>query len=517
VAYSPLIPGFYSDPSICHGPDGYFLVTSSFEYFPGVPLFHSPDLNNWRPIGHVLDRVSQLDLDKVWLSGGIYAPTIRYHDGVYYLITTKCGGPEPSGNFVVATRDPFGDWSDPIWLPEAAGIDPDLFWDVDGTCYLQWSLRRKKPSTDICIGQAACDPGSGALLETPRELWRGTGGHGPEGPHLFRIGEYYYLLIAEGGTEYGHMQTLARSRSPRGPWEPCPHNPVLTHRSSGSAIQAVGHADLVQAADESWLGVCHGIRPKGYHKFHVLGRETFCFPVTWRPDEWPILGENGMLPDKPVTIEGRTVVPMPARFQDDFTGHSYPADWNWLRHPRLDAYARPGDGTLRLSGHSDALNTHHQPTWLGVRQRMHRCCVRANLRFYFESDRAEAGLTIYQNHRHHVCIGVKRLPEGLRVFSRIALGAILVEENGPWLNEGSKELVVCADDLNYTLGLLQDNGTFEPLQSCEARFLSTEVSGRFTGVYFALFATGKCDLICHHFLVHEGDFDESLMIDGDSR
>jgi len=121
---NPILPGFYPDPSICRVDTDYYLVTSSFAYFPGIPIFHSNDLVNWKQIGHVLDRVSQLNLDGLGHSDGIYAPTIRYHEGTFYLTTTNVYG---GGNFIVTAPDPCGPWSDPIWLPEAPGIDPSLF------------------------------------------------------------------------------------------------------------------------------------------------------------------------------------------------------------------------------------------------------------------------------------------------------------------------------------------------------------------------------------------------------
>ena len=367
MAPFPLIPGFYPDPSICRSEDGYFLVTSSFEYFPGVPLFNSEDLRQWRQIGHVLNRHSQLDLRGVWISGGIYAPTLRYHEGMFYMITTAVDCPK-SGNFLVSTQDPFGPWSDPVWIPGAEGIDPDLFWDDDGTCYLQWS-RRDPPERPIRIGQAALNPLTGELLESPRDLWEGTGGLGPEGPHLYKIRGTYYLCIAEGGTEYGHMQTLARSDSAEGPFHSCPHNPVLTHRSLNQSVHALGHADMIETPEGEWYGVALGIRPKGYPRFHVLGRETFLFPIEWDEDGWPIFGENGTLPEKPVKRGTQAVQSVRTEFEDHFDTSRYPFEWNWLRNPIDEHYERNGDGEMILQGHEDRIEQPRQATWIGLRQR----------------------------------------------------------------------------------------------------------------------------------------------------
>ncbi len=254
---NPVIPGFYPDPSVCRVGEDYYLVTSTFQYFPGVPVFHSRDLVHWRQIGHCLTRASQLPLENASSYGGIYAPTIRYHDGVFYMITTNVNAGK---HFIVSTSDPAGEWSEPVWIDQA-GIDPSLLFDGDRV-YFSWTMRG-------AIYQAELDIGTGKLLTEPRLIWRGTGGRYPEAPHLYKIDGTYYLMVAEGGTENGHMETLARSSSPWGPFEPCPHNPILTHRNRGAhSIQGTGHADVVQAHDGSWWAVFLAFRQVGpYPRF----------------------------------------------------------------------------------------------------------------------------------------------------------------------------------------------------------------------------------------------------------
>ena len=259
---NPVIPGFYPDPSICRVGDDYYLVNSSFEFFPGVPIFHSRDLVHWRQLGYCLTRKSQLNLDHARASGGIYAPTLRYHNGTFYLITTLV---DTGGNFFVTATNPAGPWSEPVWV-DHAGIDPSLFFDEDGTAYYD----RHEGMGDGFIGQAKINVQTGQLDGKLKEVWRGTGGVWPEGPHLYKINGKYFILTAEGGTSYGHMVTIARSDSPWGPFVPNPKNPILTHRDRpDSPIQALGHADLVETPDGWWL-VCLGIRPQG-GKFHHLG------------------------------------------------------------------------------------------------------------------------------------------------------------------------------------------------------------------------------------------------------
>ncbi|MDR6974246.1 hypothetical protein J2X68_000924 [Streptomyces sp. 3330] len=275
----PVVPGFHPDPSVCRVGDVYYLANSSFEYAPGVPIHRSTDLRTWEHVGHALERPSQLPLEGVWASGGVLAPTLRHHDGRFWMISTLLTA-EPRV-FLVTAEDAAGPWSDPVWIPDARGIDPDIAWDEDGTCLLTWTRFGEG------IVQAELEPRTGALLTERRRLWQGTGGKFPEGPHLYRVGEHWYLLIAEGGTERGHAVTLARGPSPSGPFEACPGNPVLTARGSDDPVQSTGHADLVQRPDGTWAMVYLGVRPRGGSpEWHVLGRETFACEVRWS-EGWP--------------------------------------------------------------------------------------------------------------------------------------------------------------------------------------------------------------------------------------
>ena len=219
---NPVIPGFYPDPSVCRVGDDYYLVNSSFQYFPGVPLFHSKDLIHWDQIGNVLDRESQLPLKgaSAWL--GIYAPTIRYNDGTYYMITTNVGnGDNGRGNFFVTATGPAGPWSDPIWLDQG-GIDPSLLFDEGKTYFVS--------NPDGAIWLCEIDAATGRQLTESRRIWEGTGGRHPEAPHIYKKDGWYYLMIAEGGTEMGHMVTIARSRDIYGPYEANPAIPILYHQ-----------------------------------------------------------------------------------------------------------------------------------------------------------------------------------------------------------------------------------------------------------------------------------------------
>lgn len=284
----PVIPGFHPDPSVCRAGDMYYLATSSFEYAPGVPIFRSTDLVVWEQIGNALDRPSQLRLGQglAAASSGIYAPTLRFHDGRFWLITTNIGE-IGDGHLLVHADSPEGPWSEPVRTAGLIGIDPDLAWDADGVCHLTWS--------DVVrggISQAVIDPDTGRVLSEPKQIWTGTGGAHPEGPHLVHRDGWWYLLVAEGGTGPGHMVTIARSRNIHGPFDPAPTNPVLSHRSTDSSVQSTGHSDLVQRADGSWALVYLGTRPRGsFPRWHTNGRETFLAEVSW-VDDWPVIDES---------------------------------------------------------------------------------------------------------------------------------------------------------------------------------------------------------------------------------
>lgn len=276
----PIIAGFHPDPSVCRMGDTYYLVTSSFEFFPGIPVFRLRDLMHWDLISHCLTRDSQADLSTCKPSGGIWAPTIRFHQGRFYVVVTDASRMFSlnSGNFYVYSDDPAGPWSDPVDVRQV-GIDPSLFFDDDGTCYLT-------SNGNGGIWQSVIDISDGRAIVEPKLIWAGTGGRCPEGPHLYKVNGLYYLMIAEGGTEYGHMVTIARSASPWGPWDVYAGNPILMQRDSPDEdLQCTGHADLVQAENGGWHMVFLGVRAvDGY--FHHLGRETFLSRVIWT-EGWP--------------------------------------------------------------------------------------------------------------------------------------------------------------------------------------------------------------------------------------
>lgn len=395
---NPVIPGFYPDPSICRVGETFYLVSSSFEYFPGIPLFESSDLVQWKQIGHVLTRESQLDLRAAGPSQGIYAPTIRWHDGVFFVTATNVSG---GGHFIVHTTDPYGPWSEPVWVDQD-GIDPSLYFE-DGLTYFQSNVEPEPhgehavdPGFVRGIQQCVVDPFSGAKLCPTRFLWAGSGGRFPEAPHLFRRGASYYLLVAEGGTEAGHMVTIARAESPWGPFESNPANPILSHRSLASPIQSTGHADFVELDDGTWWAVLLGTRPhKGRHH---IGRETFLAPVSWDSEGWPRIGENGKVLAEHVRPTLAQTTPTSSG-RDDFDEAELAVEWASLRRPigsNSSLTRRPG--WLTLTGRS-AHTGDPDLSFLGRRQQH----VRFSASTLVEAQPAsgEVGLIARMDERHH--------------------------------------------------------------------------------------------------------------------
>ncbi|MHA7965529.1 glycoside hydrolase family 43 protein [Paenibacillus sp. CAU 1782] len=478
---NPVISGFHPDPSICRWGDDYYLVTSSFEYYPGVPLFHSKDLVNWEQIGHCLTRPEQLDLSRAGSSLGIFAPTIRVNNGIFYMTTTNVTG---GGNFFVYTDNPRGEWSDPIFVDQG-GIDPDLFFDEDGSVYYTTSL-------DMSICQSRIDLATGKRLSECVSIWAGTGGQYPEAPHVYRIGDWYYLMVAEGGTEYGHMETIARSRKPGGPYESNPHNPILTHRSLNKTIHATGHADLVQTPEGAWWAVFLGVRPACYPNKHHLGRETFLAPVAWSEDGWPTIGDNGTIGEM-MASDGLKLQPVAAKPErDDFNGKTLDPSWNFLRKSDSQLWSlTQRDGALSLNGSSATLNDVAAPAFVGRRQQHFDCEVSTLMTFAPERNGDEAGVTVFMNERFHYEIAVARIVGQTKLILRRRIGSLWKIENEiPWTSE-SVVLAVKANRDLYTFGYVDGNGQFVSFGSGECSLLSTEVAGGFTGVYIAMYATGN--------------------------
>ncbi|MFZ0530727.1 MAG: family 43 glycosylhydrolase, partial [Propionicimonas sp.] len=403
---NPILPGCHPDPSICRVGDDFYLVTSSFEYFPGLPVFHSTDLARWEPVGHVITRPGQLDYAGIASSGGLYAPTLRHHDGLFWVTCTLVDPDRPTrgGNFLVTATDVSGPWSDPIWL-DADGIDPSIFFDDDGRIWVHGTRLARQPEwpdqTEVWVREY--DPLARALVGPEHVLWNGAqrGVVWAEGPHLYKVDGTYYLLAAEGGTDFHHAVAVARSACVTGPYEGNRCNPVLTHRHLGRGADVVGagHADLVQAPDGSWWAVLLAMRPvDGPH--YELGRETFLVPVVWE-DGWPVFAPGvGRIPDQVEVPFATTAERPPAQGGGGGAIPPGSARWTSLRGP-ADGFAQADEAgwTLRLG--PESLTATGTPAFLAVRQQHRFVDVTVTLRATLLAGE-ETGLAIRQSEQDHV-------------------------------------------------------------------------------------------------------------------
>lgn len=473
---NPILPGSHPDPSVCRvGPD-FYLVTSSFEWFPGLPVFHSRDLVHWRPLGHVLDRPEQLPLDGVRASGGLYAPTIRHHEGTYYVVCTLVDGTVRAGNFIVTATDPAGPWSAPHWLGEPDSFDPSLLFDDDGRVWFH-ATRPVDAAGHTEVWLRELDLAALTLVGPEHVIWRGAlrDATWAEGPHLYRIGDLYHLVAAEGGTALDHAVSVARSTDVTGPYEGNPRNPVLTHRHLGAdhPIGSTGHADLIQTADGDWWAVLLAIRP-GLN----LGRETFLTPVGWA-DGWPVIPGVRETETRPGLPEHR----WPAEPAcDTFEEPELRPHWNQLRTPR-ERFWDLTSGRLRLRLRPETLTERGCPSLIARRQQHAHFAAYTALDFTPASRDECAGLVLLQNDafqlRCEISLGVARL-------IRRAEGTDELLADRP-IAGGRIRIGVEAHDQAYRFRL--DGENFGA--PADGRVLCHEPAGSFTGAYLGMYASSN--------------------------
>lgn len=474
---NPIIPGFYPDPSVCRVGDDYFLVTSTFEYFPGIPVFHSRDLVNWEQIGYCIERKEQLPMGV-----NIFAPNIQYHNGIFYTITTNFGG--KGGNFYVTAEKPEGPWSEPIWV-DIRGIDPDLFFDEDGKSYIITSL----------FTVYEIDLQTGKLLGEGRKIWYGNGGAALEGPHIYKKDGYYYLMSAEGGTAEGHHVTIARALNIFGPYINNPANPILAHENAAGQLNnlhGVGHADIVQASDQSWWMVFHGYRlvgNRGIH--HTLGRETCLTPVSWPKNSWPIVNGNGtvMLKMNHPTLPLNKTTDKPAKI--DFDRLKLGMEWNFIHIPDNNNYSlEERKGYLRLKGDITTIGGNNSPTFVGRRVQDINFSATTTLEFDPKYANEEAGITLVNNGTHFD-LSITKF-NGKRVVQvKLQFGANTYKSDKVIINPGLVKLRIEGDQNEFTFLYAQGNDEFKKVDSVLTTYLSSETVGGFTGVYVGLYATGN--------------------------
>lgn len=505
---NPILAGFYPDPSVTRAPDGYYLVHSTFSYFPGIPVFHSKDLVHWEQIGNVIDRPGMLNFDGLGLSRGVFAPTIEYHDDTFYVANTcvDCGG-----NFIVTATDPAGPWSDPVWLPEVGGIDPSLFFEEDGSVWIM--NNDEPPGGSTYEGHRAIwfrqvDPETFQSISEPIVLI--DGGVRPEdkpiwieGPHIYHVGDWYYLSAAEGGTAVDHSQVVLRSSELTGPYVPYENNPILTQRhlpaDRPNPITSVGHADLVQDAEGNWWATFLGVRPYEGDLYNT-GRETFLMPVEWK-DGWPVILEGeeevhyrmDVRPAPLGTIDEHFPETGNFTVREDFDD-DLPFHWMTLRIPASSWWILEA-GSLVLDARPIALGSGTQPSYLGRRQQHQNASATTAMTFKPEKQGDEAGLAVLQSDDHFYALGLTMSDAGgLEVILRKRAGASdpitgTVIATSPVAGE-KVELRITARQDKYDFAFRQpDNDAWSNIATgLDGKILSTQIAGGFVGATFGLYA-----------------------------
>lgn len=498
TASNPILSGFYPDPSICRVGKDFYLVNSSFAYFPGVPLFHSRDLAHWEQIGNILDREEQLPLEGSEISSGIYAPTIRYHKGIYYMITTNVSY---GGNFIVTAKKPEGPWSKPYYLgEEAKGIDPSLFFDDDGKCYYVGT--RPNPegvryNGDWEIWVQEVDQKEMKLAGESMAIWKGAvkGTIWPEGPHIYKIGNYYYLLHAEGGTGPEHSISVARSKKIFQWFEGCPRNPIFTHRNLGMDYPVIyaGHGDLVDDEAGNWYIVMLASRPCEKHS--SMGRETFLAKVTWEK-EWPVISAGvGRLEDEvELPLEeyrfGKEVME-----HDHFHFFGDRLDDRLLGIIKRDMVMyslKERKGFLRLYTRKEEIGAKVNASYLGVRQKSYCFRVSTGVEFKPKQPTETAGLALYQNHENHLKMVIVK-SDSKRRFQTIAcihgkdtlLSEIALE------TEGLVEIEFHADAQRAEVWITEGDSIKVAAKQVDLLPYTTEEAGGFVGCTIGMYTSGN--------------------------
>ncbi|MDG5766229.1 glycoside hydrolase family 43 protein [Balneolales bacterium ANBcel1] len=510
---NPLIAGFYPDPSIIrHGAD-YFMVHSTFSVYPGIPLFHSRDLVNWTQIGHVLDRPSQLDLEGLEMSYGVFAPTINYHDGTFYVLSTVVNG---GGNFLVTSEDPSvpGSWSEPVWLTDVQGIDPSIFFDDDGTIYILnngppegeplyeghralW-IQEYDPETQTTGPDQVIVDGGVDITQEP--IWI-------EAPHLKKIDGQYLLIAAEGGTGHQHSQVAFRADSPTGPYVPYEGNPILTQRHLDRdrpfPVDNTGHADIVETQNGEWWAVFLGVRPYEGTYFNT-GRETFMLPVEWTDDGWPIIlkGDETVpythpRPDLP--LQDTPEIPLTGNFTllDTFEEDELALYWSFIRTP-TEKWYELDNGMLKIQPRPVHISDGGNPSFIGRRLQHARAIASTAMTYRPSAPGDAAGMVAFQRENNYFFLGVT-LEEGaeqpviqLEKRSGDTSGGttvILASKPLEYDTDSPVYLRIEAREDEYDFYYSLTENRWELLyEGADGKVLSTERAGGFIGSFFGMYS-----------------------------
>lgn len=496
---NPILPGCHPDPSVCRVGEEYFLVTSTFEYLPGLPVMRSKDLVHWETIGHAIDRPGMLDFDGLRSSSGLYAPTIR-HDGERFWVVCTIVDQRDStrgGNFVITADDAAGPWSDPIMI-DADGIDPSVVFDEDGRVWMHGTRLAREPQwfhqTEIWVREYS--RGEQRLIGPETVIWRGAldGVVWAEAPHLYRLHGRWYLIAAEAGTEFHHAVSVARADVVTGPYEGSRANPVFTHRHLGRSVDVIGagHADLVQAPDGSWAAVMLAMRADdGAH--YPMGRETFLCPVVWE-DDWPVFAPGvGRLPET-IQIPWTDAAAPAGTWQPDArtAGVVPPRDPRWTSPRALPAdvasiEVHEGAEKWRLPATAAALTDATVSGFLGIRQQHSDVDVTVDLDLSDLAEGETTGLVLRQSERDHALVQVTRTARGLQVQAvhrKNDVHDVLAEQSIPATDRVRLAVRACGYDYALVAG-------GAALAVVDGRELDASSTGGFLGLWFGVFATSQ--------------------------
>ena len=505
---NPILAGFYPDPSICKVGSDYYLVCSSFAYFPGLPLFKSNDLVNWKQIGFVLDRPSQLPLEGAGVSRGLFAPTIRYNNGTFYVVCTLI---DKGGNFIVTTKNPEAGWSEPIYIPQVNGIDPSLFFDDDDKAYIMYNSEPPQNKSlyqghrtirmyelDVAamkvVGEEKILVNGGTDI-SKKPVWI-------EAPHILMKDGIYYLICAEGGTAYEHSEVVFRSDKIFGEYIPYEKNPILTQRhldrSRKNPITTTGHADFVEDDNGEWWAVFLGCRPyEG--DYYNNGRETYMAPVQWK-DGWPTINPDFAEVQYHYSVKTKSVVKNENQFSgnfsftDNFDEDKLNVRYQFLRTPSEKWYNfSDKKGFLSLQLRAQTCGEKTNPSFIGFRQQHLKGNASTAMDFIAQTENEKAGLLVFQNENHFyfLCKSVENNQQVVQLYQSKENNSMELITSQK-VNDSTLQLKIEAKGNTYAFLFSTDKNHWVTLkENVDAKFLSTQIAKGFVGSFFALYATSN--------------------------
>ncbi|CAG5072627.1 Non-reducing end alpha-L-arabinofuranosidase BoGH43A [Dyadobacter sp. CECT 9623] len=508
---NPILTGFYPDPSVVQVGTDYYLVNSTFSYFPGIPVFHSKDLKNWKQIGNVIDRASQMDFMGEKLTRGLFAPAISYHKGTFYVTCTDI---DHDGNFVVTAKNPAGPWSNPIRIPQARGIDPSLFFDDDNKAYIIYNSdapdRKPLYSGHRTIRIYELDPATLKVVGEEKQLVNGGVDLSKkpvwiEAPHIMKRNGWYYLYAAEGGTSVNHTEVVFRSKSVWGPFVPYENNPILTQKGlpddRKDPITSAGHAQFVDGPDGKTYAIFLAVRPYEGNYYNT-GRETFIAPVEWQND-WPVINPPSKNVDYQYKVSYKEIkqkdaLPQAGNFAYTLTFENKldPA-LLFMRTIDSSSFALSRQKGLTMKLKPETVMELNNPSFIGKRQQHLFCTAETELDFSPKTEKEKAGLTIFQDESHFYFLS-KSIKEGkpmVQLFKSAAGGKEMELVSEKPVSDDSKPVKLRIVAEGDTYGFYFSKGaSWELLKDkVDAKFLSTEVAGGFIGCLFGMYATSAGD------------------------